>query len=80
MMFALPPAQTSEISFSLLRRADDELCKADVRNLNYKQIEKKDDWKVGFIHEIIDLKMNKWEVEGFSEEELADILTYLCTA
>ena len=58
----------------------DELCKADVRNLMYKPIEKNDDWKVGFIHEIIDLKMNKLEVEGFSEEELADILAYLSTA
>ena len=43
----------------------DELCKDDIRNLKYNQIEKKDAWKVDFIHEITDLKLNKLEVEGF---------------
>ena len=58
----------------------EELCKDDIRNLKYNQIEKKDAWKVGFIHEITDLKLNKLKVEGFSEEELEEILAYLCTA
>ena len=51
----------------------------DIKTIKYNQIEKEDEWKVGFIREVTDIKFNQLEVENFSKEELDDILTYLCT-
>ena len=58
----------------------EELCKDDIRKLKYHQMKKNDKWKVQFICEITDVKFNKLEVPNFSDEELDEILSHLCTS
>ena len=58
----------------------EELCKDDIRKLKYHQMEENDKWKVHFIREITDVKFNKLEVPNFSDEELDEILSHLCTS
>jgi hypothetical protein len=43
-------------------------------------MEENDKWKVQFIREITDVKFNKLEVPNFSDEELDEILSHLCTS
>ena len=58
----------------------DDLCKDDIRKLKYNEIDGKDVWKVNMIHEITDIKFNKLEVENFTQDELDEILSHLCTS
>ena len=37
-------------------------------------------YRVGFIKEIVDVKNNQLEVEGFDDEELEAILQHLCVS
>ena len=39
-----------------------------------------EEFRVGFIKEIIDVKNNNLEVEGFAADELEDILQHLCVS
>ena len=57
----------------------EELCKEDLKQLKYEQIDENDVWKVKMINEITDIKFEKLEVENFSVEELDEILFHLCT-
>ena len=58
----------------------EELCKDKIRKLKYHQMEENDKWKVQFIREITVVKFNKLEVPNFSDEELDEILSHLCTS
>ena len=44
----------------------------------YKPINEKDEWKVGFIREIIYLRNEQTKLIDMDEQELVDILEYLC--
>ena len=58
----------------------DKLELLDFKCVNYHPIKKEDDWKPGIILEITDVKFNQLEVDGFSFEELEEILDYVCTS
>ena len=58
----------------------EEITTHDIKELRYHGISFEDNWKVDFIHEIIEIKNNQLEVNEFSKEELNDILEYLCTS
>ena len=64
----------------LKKRNIENLSKEDYRLIEYNKIEAKDVWKVPFIREITDRKFNQLEVEGFTYEELEEILDFLCTS
>ena len=46
----------------------------------YRDIPEGEEFRVGFIKEIIDVKNNKLEVTGFTADELEDILQHLCVS
>ena len=58
----------------------DKLDIFDFKSINYHPISKEDSWKPGMILEITDIKFNQLEVNGFSYDELEEILSYVCTA
>ena len=64
----------------LKKRSIENLSRDDYRQIKYNKIKAKDDWKVPFIREITDRKFNQLEVEGFTHEELEEILDFLCTS
>ena len=56
----------------------DHLVKDDISGLQYHPTLPGDKWKEGFVKEILDLRSNKLEIEGFDEEELECILENIC--
>ena len=58
----------------------DELSKAYATTLHYQEVDPLDKWKISMIKEITDVKFNQLEVENFSNEELDEIMTFLCTS
>ena len=52
----------------------------DIDKIWYFDMPDDEKWKVTMIKEIIELKMNELEVEGFSEVEVADIMKHLCSS
>ena len=57
----------------------DDLRKDHIKEIKYQDVDPSNEWKIGFIKEITDVKFNQLEVENFSKEELEEILDFLCT-
>ena len=49
-------------------------------NIKYRDIPAMEEYRVEFIREIVDIKNSQLEVQGFSTEELDDILQHLCVS
>ena len=58
----------------------DELSKDDVAALHYHEVDPKDGWKIKMIKEITDVKLKQLEVENFTNDELEEIMSFLCTS
>ena len=58
----------------------DKVEKKDAENIHYHTLENEDIWKVDAIKEIIEVKSRRLEISNFDNDELEDILTYLCTS
>ena len=59
----------------------------DVRNLKpddvkvkYRDVPRDEKYRVDFINEILDVKNNQLEVNGFHDDELQEILQHLCVS
>ena len=59
----------------------------DVRNLKpsdvknkYRILPENEKYRVGFIKEIVDVRNNQLEVEGFDDDEIEAILQHLCVS
>ena len=46
----------------------------------YRNLPENEKYRVGFIKELIDVKINQLEVTGFDDEELEAILQHLCVS
>ena len=57
----------------------EDLNDSDVNNYCYAPVESEDLWKINMVREIIDVKAGQQNVDNFSEEELEEILNFLCT-
>ena len=58
----------------------DQIDKSDYKHLEYHEIDDEEKWKVAFIREVTNVKFNRFEVEGFEQDELDEILDFLCTS
>ena len=58
----------------------DELSKDDATALHYHEVDPKDAWKINMIKEITDVKFNQLEVQNFTNDELEEIMSFLCTS
>ena len=57
-----------------------DISKHDIRKLINHKIASEDQWKIGFIREITEVKNDQLGLNEFTKEELNDILAYLCTS
>ena len=46
----------------------------------YRSISEEDQFRVGIINEIIDIKNNNLEIAGFTDDELDEVLEFLCVS
>ena len=58
----------------------EEIKKHEVKHIKYHEIDPKDNWKLGMIKEITDVKFNQFDVMNFEMKELEEILEYICTS
>ena len=58
----------------------DELLKMDYKKIDYHKISIEEQWRVSLIEEIIDIRYNQLDVEGFEFEEIDEILNFVCTS
>ena len=61
-----------------LNRVED--LKAGKVDFEDHKIEKTDEWKIGFVKELVNVKQEELNVAGMVYEELDEILEYLCTS
>ena len=78
---------TRSVTGNNLRRLMLESGTFDIRNLRPKDAEigyfcvpEKEEYRIEFIKELIEVKNNELEVIGFDNQELDDILSYLCVS
>ena len=50
----------------------------NVKKMKYREVPQGQEYRAGFIREIIDVKHQQCTVNSFTTEEIDDILTYLC--
>ena len=48
--------------------------------IKYRKIPRNEEFRVGFIKELIDVKNNQLDVHGFNNDELDEILQHLCVS
>ena len=48
--------------------------------ITYFGVPENEEYRIEFIKELIEVKNNEMEVAGFNNQELEDILTYLCVS
>ena len=65
--------QTSKTSVNDLR-------KSDIAQLDYHPTSPEDMWKENIVKEIIQVRDNTIEVEGFEYDELTEILEHICVS
>ena len=53
---------------------------SDIDNISYCDIDNADKWRVNFVNELLEIKRNEIEVDGFSVEEIDSMLDYVCTS
>ena len=64
---------------SLMNKNDvGDLFSNDANNLVYKEIPPNEEWKIGFMKEITEIKYGEFTLEGFTKEELDVMLFEIC--
>ena len=58
----------------------DQVKDCDVNGIEYCVISEENKWRVSFISELVDVKTNDATVEGFTSEEIEEILDFVCTS
>ena len=50
----------------------------DLLKIKYKSIPENEEWRIPLLNELIEVKMDKYQVKGFSEDEIQHILNNIC--
>ena len=56
----------------------DELCPTDAEVIEYYPVDSKEKWRIPFISEIIESKHSQLEIPNLADEDLDEMLTFLC--
>ena len=57
----------------------EEVRREDLDRITYHDLEDTKKWKIPCIMEIVDAKVGQLDIDGFTNEELEEILNHLCT-
>ena len=55
-----------------------QLTSEDALHIRYKDIPENEEWRIGLLNELIEIRQGKYQVEGFSVAETQDILIDIC--
>ena len=65
---------------ALGKRSVDEIRAEDIDSLEYNPIQEDQSWRVSIVKELIDVREKECEVQGFTDEELEEIINHVCTS
>ena len=68
------------LMISLGKRSVDEIRAEDIDSLEYNPIQEDQSWRVSIVKELIDVREKECEVQGFTDEELEEIINHVCTS
>ena len=58
-----------------------KLSSKEVRNnVQYKLVPEEEKWRIPMLKELIEVKAGNWKIEGFSNEELTEIVEFICVS
>ena len=57
-----------------------DVTKEDIKTLKYKECEPENAWKIVMVKELVEVRNNQLRVKIFENDELDEILTFLCTS
>ena len=52
----------------------------ELYNIEYQPVKNEDKWKISVIKECIDVKHGRMNIDGFTSEELEEIVSHLCVS
>ena len=58
----------------------DELSTNDADFIKYHPIADDDKWRVSLVRELMAIRDNQLYVDGFEDQEINDIITFVCTS
>jgi hypothetical protein len=56
----------------------DDLSPKDASRIKYREVPEKEVWRIALVKELIEIRQGDLKVDGFSEEEIVDILNNSC--
>ena len=68
-----------KIMLLLEKETTASLVNSDASEIVYAPVPLTETWRINFVHELIDIKSGEFEVQGFSYEEINDILKDICS-
>ena len=68
-----------KIMHLLQKDSIDDICKSDVNNIVFSPIPKNEEWRIGFLKELLDIRSKDVSLENFSKDEIEDMIQHVCT-
>ena len=58
----------------------EEVTASEIEKLKYHEVNKEENWKVDVILELTDVRFKQATIEGFTDDEIGEILDFVCTS
>ena len=58
----------------------EEVTASEIDKLKYHELNDEETWKVDVILELTDVKFKQATIEGFTDDEIGEILDFVCTS
>ena len=68
-----------KIMHLLQKDSIDDISKSDVNNIVFSPIPKNEEWRIGFLKELLDIRSKDVSLENFSKDEIEDMIQHVCT-
>ena len=72
-------ANLRKIKHLVNKNSIDELSPKDARSILYQPVPKDEEWRIGMVREIVDIRNQEASLQEFTWKELEYILEYVCT-
>ena len=58
----------------------DHLSAADVRHAEYHPVKEEDEWRARMVKELLAVRFQNLDIEGFDNTEIVELLNHLCSS
>ena len=57
-----------------------DLNNSDIDKLEYSVTPEREKWRIRFVEELLNIRLGKMEVPGFTQENITEMLDYVCVS